>query len=123
MKRMCLFCVLFVLAAAGLSEAATVTLEWNPVATADGYKVYCGTASGQYGTPDDVGNQTTHTLTLGPGTYYFAVTACNSYGESGYSSEVSGTIGQKPPPPTGLTGTITITLEDGQIINIQLQTP
>ncbi len=70
--------------------AGSAVLTWSantdPIA---GYKVYYGTASRTYGTPIDVGNQTTYTVAgLTPGTYYFAVTAYNSSGaESGFSSE------------------------------------
>jgi len=75
----------------GLSYAAEVTLQWNGVAEADGYKVYYGEASRTYNTPIDVGALTTWALPLGPGIYYFAVTAYNAYGESGYSDEVGPT--------------------------------
>ena len=74
-----------------LAHSADVTLQWNSVEEADGYKVYYGTASETYSSPDDVGDQTSHTLSLDPGTYYFAVTAYNNYGESGYSDEVGPT--------------------------------
>ena len=70
------------------AQAATVTLQWNSVATAEGYKLYHGTDSRTYDAPDDTGNNTTFTLQLNPGIYYFAVTAYNCYGESGYSVEV-----------------------------------
>ena len=71
-----------------LSYAAEVTLQWNGVAEADGYKVYYGEASRAYNPFIDAGALTTWTLVLGPGDYYFAVTAYNNYGESGYSEEV-----------------------------------
>ena len=71
--------------------AAGVTVQWDAVPNAVGYKVYHGTESGVYSPHDDVGNQTTHVLTLDPGTYYFAVTAYNEYGESGYSEETYAT--------------------------------
>ena len=72
------------------------TLAWDPNAESNlaGYKVYVGTASSVYGTPVDVGLVTTFeliNLTKGQ-TYYFAVTAYNSAGESGDSNEVSKTI-------------------------------
>jgi len=68
--------------------SADVTLKWNSVAEADGYKVYYGTVSEVYNIHEDAGNQTSYTITLDPGTYYFALTAYNVYGESGYSEEV-----------------------------------
>ena len=76
-----------------LAHSAEVTLQWNSAAEADGYRVYYGTASRSYQPPEEVvgQSQTTHTVALGPGTYYFAVTAYNNYGESGYSEEVGPT--------------------------------
>ena len=54
-----------------------------------------GTVSGRYGTPLDVGNVTSYTisnLALGT-TYYFVVTSySNSGSESSYSNEVSKSI-------------------------------
>ena len=69
-------------------------LAWDANTEPDlsGYKLYYGTASGTYGTPINVGNVTTYTVTgLTDGqTYYFAVTAYDSVGnESGYSNEVA----------------------------------
>ena len=75
--------------------AAQIKLAWDANTESDlaGYKVYCGTTSGTYGTPIDAGNVTTYTLaglTLGQ-TYFIAVTAYDtSTNESGYSNEVSG---------------------------------
>lgn len=88
------------------SSGGSATLTWTaPTTTMDesaltgtniitGYKVCYGTASGNYTTSVDVGNVTTYTVTglSGGTTYYFAVTASNSSGESGYSNEVSKTI-------------------------------
>ena len=85
-----------------LAHSADVTLQWNSVEEADGYKVYYGTASETYSSPDDVGDQTSHTLSLDPGTYYFAVTAYNNYGESGYSEEVGPTTIAADDPPTSV---------------------
>lgn len=83
--------IFVILVCASSVLSAEVTLQWNSVAEADGYKVYYGTASRSYQAPEDVGNQTTHTFTLDPGTYYFSVTAYNDYGESGYSEEAGPT--------------------------------
>ena len=83
------------------SQAASVQLSWNPPAkNADGtpltdlagYKVYSGLASRNYGTPIDVGNTSTSTLTglTGGQRYYFAVKAYDMLrNESAFSSEVS----------------------------------
>ncbi len=74
---------------------ATATLSWDPVndPTVQGYNVYYGTSSRHYQTYANAGPHTTYTVTnLQPGTtYYFAVTAYNSAGESDYSDEVSAT--------------------------------
>jgi len=88
MKKI-MFLAVLLLGLVSLAQAAEVTLQWSAVADADGYKVYYGTESRMYGTPEDVvGNVTSYTPTLDPGTYYFALTAYNAYGESGYSEEL-----------------------------------
>jgi len=75
--------------------AAQIRLAWDANSEPDltGYKVYYGTASQSYGSPLDVGNVTTYTLTgLTQGqTYYLSVTAYDtSNNESNHSGEVSG---------------------------------
>ena len=72
---------------------ATVDLAWdaNTEPDLDGYKIYYGTAPGNYAPPIDVGNTTQHTLTgLTDGvTYYLAATAYDLDGnESAYSAEL-----------------------------------
>ena len=74
---------------------AEIKIAWDPNTEPDlaGYKVYLGTASGDYGAPIDAGNVTTYTLPgLTEGQIYFiAVTAYDtSSNESGYSNEVNG---------------------------------
>lgn len=80
----------------GNAFAEDATLSWNPSAGPNlaGYSVYFGTSSGSYGTSIDVGNQTTYTVTgLGNGTYYFAVTAYDTFGnQSDFSNEAIKTI-------------------------------
>jgi len=75
------------------------TLSWVPSTdpSLSGYKIYYGSASRSYGTPIDVGNQSTYTVTgLDLGTTYFAVTAYNAFGfESGFSNETSKTFTEK----------------------------
>lgn len=77
--------------------ATSATLEWNAVnfPTLSGYRVYYGTATGNYqqapGAGVNVGNVTSFTVTgLGGGTrYFFAVTAFDSSNnESTFSNEV-----------------------------------
>ena len=105
-----LFTILAILAIAGIAQAATVQVTWNPNTEPDlsGYKLYHGTASGQYGEPIDVGNVTGHVMEITPqhgATYYFALTAYDTSGnESGYSDEATCFIpdGVKPEKPTGL---------------------
>jgi len=82
--------------------AGDAILTWDPNLEPDlaGYKVYYGTASGSYGTPIDVGNKTTYTVTgLGYGTYYFAVKAYDTTGNlSNFSNEASKTLSDTTPP-------------------------
>jgi hypothetical protein len=71
--------------------AGEVNLSWDPSANAAGYRVHRGTGPGDYSTPSDEGNTTSATI---PGladcvTWYFAVTAYNAAGESGFSTEVA----------------------------------
>lgn len=88
--------------------AGQASLAWNASASSNvtGYKVHYGTASRSYSTHLDVGgalSATVPNLTAGT-TYYFAVTAYNAAGESGYSNEASAAIpkpdSQAPTAPT-----------------------
>jgi hypothetical protein len=78
-------------------SAADISLAWDASTSQNiaGYKVYVGSAEGTYGNPTTIGNQTTYTVTgLNAGKHFIAVTAYNSSGyESGFSNEVSATIG------------------------------
>ena len=107
----------------GLIWAADVTLQWNSVERATGYKVYHGQVSRDYLTPADVGIETSHTLVdIADGHWYFAVTAYNEYGESGYSEEVDTTIatGTSPVMPGGFSGIITYTYDNGLVVNVEI---
>lgn len=77
-----------------------VTINWNQVSDATGYKVYMGTESRTYSaietTPSMTDSYTFTGLTNGT-TYYFAVTAFNGGGVSSYSNEVIATP-QMPAP-------------------------
>lgn len=105
-----LFTILAILAIAGIAQAATINVSWNPNTEPDlaGYRLYVGEASGQYGEPVDVGNVTGHVMEITPqhgATYYFALTAYDTSGnESGYSDEATCFIpdGRAPEKPTGL---------------------
>jgi hypothetical protein len=99
--------LVFLFLSVGSVFAGTTTLTWNaptsnmdgtPLSDLSGYKIYYGTASGVYGSPLDVGNQTSYTFnSLGTGTYYFAVSAYNASGsESNLSNEIVRTTAQAP---------------------------
>jgi hypothetical protein len=79
----------------GGGATSSATLAWNAVTgTISGYKVYVGEAPRLYTRTITVGTGTStsvNSLTVGR-TYYFAVTAYNSAGESTPSNEVSKTI-------------------------------
>ena len=79
------------------TSSTQALLTWSAVIDAKlaGYKVYVGTRSGVYGTPVDVGNVTSYTVSnlLVGTTYYFVVTSYSSSGtESPYSNEVSKSV-------------------------------
>ena len=76
--------------AVDMANAASVTLTWNPSTGAKSYVVYYGTSSGKYTTalPATATQYTVINLTAG-NTYYFAVSAKNTAGESKLSNEVS----------------------------------
>lgn len=81
--------VTFLLAGA-TAQAGQIGLAWNASSGATGYKIHWGTAPGNYTQHKDVGS-VTQTVLSGVGDcqdWYFAVTAYNSAGESGYSNEV-----------------------------------
>ncbi len=76
-----------------VASGATVDLAWDANTEPDlaGYKIYYGTASGNYSHNIDVGNVTEYTLTgLDDGvTYYLAATAYDAdNNESAYSVEL-----------------------------------
>jgi hypothetical protein len=92
---------------AAAQTAQNVTLLWDPPnAESDiaGYRLYYGTASGNYSQSTEVGNATTTTVSnLAVGqTYYFVVTDFNTAGlESLPSNEVSYTaVAVQNNPPT-----------------------
>jgi len=85
----------------GLKAAATsgmVSLSWNGSASATGYKVKRGSASGGPYTLLTTSTQTNcadTSVSLGS-TYYYVVTAYDSAGESGNSNEASATLAHAP---------------------------
>ncbi|SPD71778.1 hypothetical protein PITCH_A1020023 [uncultured Desulfobacterium sp.] len=88
--------IITITAFSSYADCAQVTLAWNSVAESTGYKIYYGSASRAYNAPVDVGNNTSHTLDLASGDYFFAVTAYNGYGESTYSEEAICSIAAPP---------------------------
>jgi hypothetical protein len=85
--------ILFLTYLLSAATAAEVSLAWdaNTEPDLDGYKIYYGLASGNYGAPVDVGNVEQHTLTgLDEGkTYYLAATAYDlDENESAFSEEL-----------------------------------
>jgi PA14 domain/Fibronectin type III domain len=90
--------------------AVSITLGWNPNAASENitsYRVHMGLTPGLYDWHWEDITEVTYRidgLTFGT-TYYFAVTALNAAGESGYSSELSYTPMPTPTAPgTGLRG-------------------
>ena len=111
MRNLVITClILFILLVLSpFDSVAQIKLAWDdPPADSNvaGYKVYYGTASRTYKAPIPVGNVTTYTVQhLSQGvTYYFAVTAYNQFGESGYSNEASGVIIETVSTPNVLIG-------------------
>lgn len=72
-----------------------ITISWNSVSGATSYNIYYSTSAGvTIGTGTKISNVTspyTHTGLTNDTTYYYVVTAENSYGESDESSEVNAT--------------------------------
>jgi hypothetical protein len=85
---------------------AQVALSWNASTGATSYNVKRSTSNGgPYTTITNVATTSYTDTGLSNGTtYYYVVSALNSNGESGNSSQVSATPGP-PAPPTGLSAT------------------
>jgi hypothetical protein len=83
-----------------LAMVAEVTLKWDPSSQANGYKLHYGFESNSYDYVIDVGQNLEHTVTdvNDNQLYYFAVSAYNDYGESGFSEEISYSPEQNKPP-------------------------
>jgi len=94
----------------GLSASAgdrQVSLSWNASAGATSYNVKRGTTSGSYDTTFNVVGATSYldTSVANGSTYYYVVSAVNSVGPSGNSTQVSATPQALPAAPTSLTAT------------------
>jgi|SRR3954469_19921393 hypothetical protein len=118
------------------SQAASVTLGWDPSSDPDvaGYNVYYGPSSRNYTNEVDAGNSTVCSifgLVIGA-TYYFAVTAYNDLGvESAPSDEIVYTVPQavyKPKiPATSVAATngsfgFDVRFDPGQTVIVQSST-
>lgn len=101
--------ILALLLLAAPAFADTINLAWDkvtlgvddlPLQELTGYKVYKGTAAGDYSTPLVTITPATENYSFEQsiiGTYFFVVTAYNSVGESGHSNEVSAVVNPKVP--------------------------
>jgi PKD repeat protein len=89
--------------------AGQMTLAWDPVANATGYKVHYGTSSTSYAASVDAKTATSYTLTnLADGVrYYFAVTSYNGTTESSYSNQISATVPVAGAPAASFTASPT----------------
>jgi len=73
------------------AQAGDLGFAWNPSTGATGYRLYYGATSGTYTSNVDVLGATQTSLATVPdcATQYYAVTAYNTAGQSGYSTEVA----------------------------------
>ena len=107
--------------------AGNVTLAWDasPDATAVGYRIYYGPASGVYTNSATVGNVTSATLAglVDGATYFFAATAFNDLGdESIFSNEANYTVpvsSTNQPPTLDPISNVTIS-EDAAVQTVVL---
>ena len=82
------------------NSLGSIKLAWDASPTAGvSYRVYWGTQSGTYTNQQDVGTATSCTVSglATPYTYYFAITAYNTDGESAFSNEISDFIKRGSP--------------------------
>jgi hypothetical protein len=107
--------------------AADIKLKWQPNSEADmqGYNVYFGSSSRNYGPPVPVGNETDYTMQglNEDQQYFFSVTALDTSGnESGFSAEISKQTAAAPPstPTSELTDSLVALwlMDEGQGSNL-----
>lgn len=93
-----------------------VTVQWKAVTEASSYNLYWSEIPGvslKTGTKiADVSNPYVHKDLTNGATYYYILTAVNTYGESGKSDEVAITLNDAPSAPTG----VATTGGEGQVI-------
>ncbi|MBT8146255.1 MAG: fibronectin type III domain-containing protein [Gammaproteobacteria bacterium] len=104
----CLDATLNVLAPVGIERAIfdnQVSVSWNSVANASGYRILVGSSSREYHSEFDTSGLTTVGGNVDDGTYYLAIQAYNQFSESEPSEEIVITVGQNGTPlaaPTDL---------------------
>ncbi len=119
LKRMCVALMLMMCAS---TYAGQATVAWDSPGDQgiSGHRIYYGQSSRDYTSSVAVGSQTSYTITgLEEGrTFYFAVTAISSSGESDYSREVSKSIPYSSPTadfsasPLSGTAPLTVSFND-----------
>jgi len=86
-----------------------VTLQWKEVAEASSYNLYWSNTQGvSPATGKKVANVLSPCMLTGltnGSTYYYILTAVNTYGESGKSAEIAVALNNAPSAPTGVTAT------------------
>ena len=94
------FLIILKLSCPTFAIAASATFQWDPSDQAIGYNLHYGLESNSYEFVIDVGPDLQHTLSdLNENqVHYFAVTAYNENGESGFSEEISFSAFQNKPP-------------------------
>lgn len=91
------------------ANAGQISLAWDAVSGATGYRLYYGTASASYSSNVDAKTATSYTVAnLTDGTrYYFAVRAYNATTTSGYSNEINSVVGSATGPVASFTASPT----------------
>ena len=83
-----------------------ITIQWKAVSGASSYNIYWSESPvvslDTAKKIADISNPYIHTGLTNGATYYYVVTAMNSYGESSKSAEVSITLNDAPPAPAGV---------------------
>ena len=99
---------------ANATSSSSITISWNAVSGATSYTVYRSSSSnGSYSSVGTTSSTSfTNTGLSANTTYYYKVTAANSYGTSGYSSTVSATT-QSGGGGGGVTTTIRVQYDVG----------
>ena len=99
---------------ANATSSSSITISWNAVSGATSYTVYRSTSrSGSFSSVGTTSSTSfTNTGLSANTTYYYKVTAANSYGTSGYSSTVSATT-QSGGGGGGVTTTIRVQYDVG----------